>query len=324
MLSWLADPNVWIGLVTLTALELVLGIDNVIFIAILAGRLPKQDQAKARRLGLTGALITRIGFLLAITWIMGLTGTLFAAIGHEFSGRDVILIVGGLFLIGKATFEIHSKLEGVEQHHEAKMYAALWAVVAQIMVVDIVFSIDSVITAVGMVQSLGIMIAGGRFDPVIPGNTTVPVRISNVAFVESVTLDLNTDADYSDHKDNLKDLADFSLLGRITNNTANPVDVEFWITKTPSHLTTVPALNSDPTAVKIWGPLSLAANESKQIDWDASAGLFTAAGRAALQDEVRNQNGGDATFTLYAVGAEGTFDFTIQGGVLVLVLDAGL
>ena len=159
MLSWLADPNVWIGLVTLTALELVLGIDNVIFIAILAGRLPKQDQAKARRLGLTGALITRIGFLLAITWIMGLTGTLFAAIGHEFSGRDVILIVGGLFLIGKATFEIHSKLEGVEQHHEAKRYAALWAVVAQIMVVDIVFSIDSVITAVGMVQSVGIMIA---------------------------------------------------------------------------------------------------------------------------------------------------------------------
>ncbi|MHB0963423.1 MAG: TerC family protein [Gemmatimonadaceae bacterium] len=159
MLSWLADPNVWIGLVTLTALELVLGIDNVIFIAILAGKLPKAEQGKARKLGLTGALVTRIAFLLSITWIMGLTGSLFTAMGREFTGRDLILILGGLFLIGKATFEIHSKLEGAEHHHETKVKAALWAVVAQIMVVDIVFSIDSVITAVGMVQNVGIMIA---------------------------------------------------------------------------------------------------------------------------------------------------------------------
>ncbi len=113
MLTWLADPNAWVGLVTLTALELVLGIDNVIFIAILAGKLPKSEQAKARRLGLTGALVTRVAFLLSITWIMGLTGNLFTALGREISGRDLILIVGGLFLIGKATFEIHSKLEGV-------------------------------------------------------------------------------------------------------------------------------------------------------------------------------------------------------------------
>lgn len=159
MLSWLADPNVWIGLVTLTALELVLGIDNIIFIAILAGKLPKGEQAKARRLGLTGALVTRIAFLLSITWIMGLTGSLFSAMGRAFTGRDLILIVGGLFLIGKATFEIHSKLEGVEHHHESAVKTSLWAVVAQIMVVDIVFSVDSVITAVGMVKQVEIMIA---------------------------------------------------------------------------------------------------------------------------------------------------------------------
>jgi predicted tellurium resistance membrane protein TerC len=159
MIDWLADPNVWIGLVTLTALELVLGIDNVIFIAILAGKLPKAEQGRARRLGLSGALVTRIAFLLSITWIMGLTGSLFTMMGREISGRDLILIVGGLFLIGKATFEIHSKLEGVEHHHEAAVRASLWAVVAQIMVIDIVFSVDSVITAVGMVQNVSIMIA---------------------------------------------------------------------------------------------------------------------------------------------------------------------
>lgn len=159
MLAWLSDPTVWIGLLTLTALELVLGIDNIIFIAILAGKLPKGEQPKARRLGLTGALLTRIAFLLSIAWIMGLTGALFTAMGREITGRDLILIVGGLFLIGKATFEIHSKLEGVEEHHETKVRASLWAVVAQIMVVDIVFSVDSVITAVGMVPHVEIMIA---------------------------------------------------------------------------------------------------------------------------------------------------------------------
>jgi predicted tellurium resistance membrane protein TerC len=160
MPSWIADPNIWIGLVTLTALELVLGIDNIIFIAILAGKLPKGQQLKARRLGLTGALLTRVLFLLSITWIMGLTGALFTAMGRAISGRDLILIVGGLFLIGKATYEIHSKLEGTEhQQGDVKVRAALWAVVAQIMVVDIVFSIDSVITAVGMVKEVWVMIA---------------------------------------------------------------------------------------------------------------------------------------------------------------------
>ncbi len=159
MSSWLADPNVWIGLVTLTVLELVLGIDNIIFIAILAGKLPAREQPKARRLGLMGALVTRILLLLSITWIMGLTGALFAVMGRAFSGRDLILIAGGLFLIGKATYEIHSKLEGVEHAGGAAgAKDALWAVVAQIMVVDIVFSIDSVITAVGMVRELSVMI----------------------------------------------------------------------------------------------------------------------------------------------------------------------
>jgi predicted tellurium resistance membrane protein TerC len=160
MFNWLSDPNAWIGLVTLTALELVLGIDNIIFIAILAGKLPKDEQPKARRLGLTGALLTRVLFLLSISWIMGLTGALFSAMGREFTGRDMILIVGGLFLIGKATYEIHSKLEGAEHAHgDAKARGVLWAVVAQIMVVDIVFSVDSVITAVGMVKDVSVMIA---------------------------------------------------------------------------------------------------------------------------------------------------------------------
>ena len=159
MFSWFADPNAWIGLVTLTALELVLGIDNIIFIAILAGKLSKAEQPKARRLGLMGALVTRIAFLLSISWIMGLTGSLFTMMGRAVTGRDLILIIGGLFLIGKSTYEIHSKLEGAEHHADApKARGALWAVVAQIMVVDIVFSIDSVITAVGMVQHLSVMI----------------------------------------------------------------------------------------------------------------------------------------------------------------------
>jgi predicted tellurium resistance membrane protein TerC len=150
---------VWIGLVTLTALELVLGIDNIIFIAILAGKLPAREQPKARRLGLIGALFTRIAFLLSITWIMGLTGNLFTAFGREVSGRDLILIVGGLFLIAKATYEIHSRLEGAEHTRTMQVKTVMLAVVAQIMVIDIVFSVDSVITAVGMVQHVEIMIA---------------------------------------------------------------------------------------------------------------------------------------------------------------------
>ncbi|MFN0098469.1 MAG: TerC family protein [Gemmatimonadaceae bacterium] len=159
-MEWLTDPQIYVGLLTLTALELVLGIDNIIFIAILASRLPVDEQSRARKLGLSGALVTRILFLLSISWIMRLERPLFTVMDNGFSGRDLILIIGGLFLIGKATFEIHSKLEG--GHEESQGTAArvtLFAVVSQIMVVDIVFSIDSVITAVGMVSNVGVMIA---------------------------------------------------------------------------------------------------------------------------------------------------------------------
>jgi predicted tellurium resistance membrane protein TerC len=158
-MEWLTDPQVLVGLVTLTALELVLGIDNIIFIAILASRLPKEQQPRARQLGLMGALVTRILFLLSISWIMRLERPLFTLLENPFSGRDLILILGGLFLIGKATFEIHGKLEGGHGERAVKRTGAtMMAVVAQIMVVDIVFSIDSVITAVGMVQQVWVMI----------------------------------------------------------------------------------------------------------------------------------------------------------------------
>jgi predicted tellurium resistance membrane protein TerC len=155
----LSDPNAWIGLLTLSALEIVLGIDNIIFISILSGKLPAPDQPKARKLGLAGAFVTRVLLLLSIAWIIKLTRPLFSVFGHGVSGRDLILIAGGLFLIGKATFEIHGKLEGEEHESEvARAARSLIKVVAQIMVVDIVFSLDSVITAVGMVDDVKIMI----------------------------------------------------------------------------------------------------------------------------------------------------------------------
>ena len=159
-MEWLSDPNAWIGLLTLSALEIVLGIDNIIFISILSGKLPAPDQPKARKLGLAGAFVTRVLLLLSIAWIVKLTRPLFSVLGHGVSGRDLILIAGGLFLIGKATFEIHGKLEGEEHDGDAATRAArsLFKVVAQIMVVDIVFSLDSVITAVGMVDDVKIMI----------------------------------------------------------------------------------------------------------------------------------------------------------------------
>ena len=163
-LSWLSDPNAWLGLVTLTALEIVLGIDNIIFISILAGKLPPADQGKARKLGLMGAFVTRILLLLSIAWVVRLTRPLFELFGHGVSGRDLILIVGGLFLIAKATFEIHGRIEEAghgESAEEAKARAArsLIKIVAQIMLIDIVFSLDSVITAVGMVDQVSIMVA---------------------------------------------------------------------------------------------------------------------------------------------------------------------
>jgi predicted tellurium resistance membrane protein TerC len=151
-MEWLADPQVWIAFATLTVLELVLGIDNVIFISILSGRLPKETQARARYIGLSLALVMRVILLLSLTWIMGLTSDLFSVFGYGISGRDLILLIGGLFLIAKSTHEIHGSLEGEEGHETKKVYASFTSVIIQITLLDIVFSLDSVITAVGMVS----------------------------------------------------------------------------------------------------------------------------------------------------------------------------
>lgn len=158
-MDWITDPQIWISLVTLTALEIVLGIDNVVFISILAGKLPHNQQENARRLGLTLALVTRILLLCGIVWMTKLTTPLFAVFGHEFSGRDLILLAGGLFLIGKSTHEIHEKLEGEDGRVTTRIAPTFTSVIVQILLLDIVFSLDSVITAVGMVRQIGVMIA---------------------------------------------------------------------------------------------------------------------------------------------------------------------
>jgi predicted tellurium resistance membrane protein TerC len=159
MPDWLTNPQIWIGLVTLTSLEIVLGIDNIIFISILAGKLPADQQNKARQTGLALAMFVRIALLFSLSWIIGLTAPLFSIIGQEVSGRDLILLLGGLFLLAKSTYEIHERLEGAEGHASAKVKAAFWSVIVQILLLDIVFSLDSVITAVGMVDELPVMIA---------------------------------------------------------------------------------------------------------------------------------------------------------------------
>ena len=159
-MSLLSDPQAWISLLTLSVLEVVLGIDNIIFISILSGKLPESQQPRARSFGLAGAFGTRVLLLLSITWVMRLTQPLLNLLGRDLSGRDLILLVGGLFLIGKATTEIHHKLEGPEDGEITTRAArSLWMTVAQIMVIDIVFSLDSVITAVGMASDVRIMIA---------------------------------------------------------------------------------------------------------------------------------------------------------------------
>jgi predicted tellurium resistance membrane protein TerC len=155
----LTSPEAWIALATLTALEVVLGIDNIIFISILAGKLPEQERARARVLGLALAMLTRIALLLSLTWIMRLTTPLFAILGRELSGRDLILIVGGLFLVAKSTHEIHDKLEGPAETSARKAANSFGGVLITIMLLDIVFSLDSVITAVGMANHVAIMIA---------------------------------------------------------------------------------------------------------------------------------------------------------------------
>jgi len=158
-MEWLTDPQLWIAFITLTVLELVLGIDNVIFISILSGKLPAEQQPRARFIGLSLALVMRVILLFSLSWVIGLTEPLFAVFGQEVSGRDLVLLIGGLFLIAKSTHEIHGSLEGEEGEASRKVYAGFTAVIVQIMLLDIVFSLDSVITAVGMVNNLWIMIA---------------------------------------------------------------------------------------------------------------------------------------------------------------------
>jgi len=158
-MEWLLDPQAWIALVTLTALEIVLGVDNIIFISIVVGRLPEAQRPLARTLGLGFAMFTRIALLLSLVWVMTLTEPLFSIIGREISGRDLILIGGGLFLLWKSVHEIHNALEGEEEEHAAAaMRAGFAAVIVQIAIIDIVFSLDSVITAVGMVEQVPIMV----------------------------------------------------------------------------------------------------------------------------------------------------------------------
>jgi predicted tellurium resistance membrane protein TerC len=157
-MEWITDPQAWIALVTLTALEIVLGIDNVVFIAILAAKLPPEQQEKARRLGLGLAMFIRIALLFSISWIIKLTAPIFSIWEHEISGRDLILIAGGLFLLAKSTHEIHQKLEGEEGHGSARVRPSFRGVIVQILLLDIVFSLDSVITAVGMVDKIGVMV----------------------------------------------------------------------------------------------------------------------------------------------------------------------
>jgi predicted tellurium resistance membrane protein TerC len=157
--GWTSSVDGWVSLFTLSVLEIVLGIDNVVFVSILAGKLRAEERERARKLGMFLAMFIRIGLLGAITWVMGLTATLFSVLGHDFSGRDLILIFGGLFLIAKSTHEIHLKLEGDDASGSTRQAATFTSVIVQILLLDIVFSLDSVITAVGMADHLAVMIA---------------------------------------------------------------------------------------------------------------------------------------------------------------------
>jgi predicted tellurium resistance membrane protein TerC len=157
--DWLTSTETWIALATLTALEIVLGIDNIIFISILAGKLPEDQQARARQLGLIAALVSRIALLFSLSWVVRLTAPLFTVVGIAISGRDLILLLGGLFLLAKATHEIHERLEGEAGHTVTEARPSFASVILQVMLLDVVFSLDSVITAVGMVDELAIMIA---------------------------------------------------------------------------------------------------------------------------------------------------------------------
>ena len=157
-MEWITSPEGWIALLTLTVLEIVLGIDNIVFISILAGKLPLAQRERARKLGLSLAMLMRVGLLLSITWVMQLTSPLFTVAGQEISGRDLILLVGGLFLLAKSTHEIHVNLEGDVGEGNASVASSFGAVIVQILLLDIVFSLDSVITAVGMAEDVAVMV----------------------------------------------------------------------------------------------------------------------------------------------------------------------
>ncbi|HET9910698.1 MAG TPA: TerC family protein [Anaerolineales bacterium] len=173
--SWIAQPETWIAFITLVALELVLGVDNVIFISILASKLPQHQQQRARTTGIAAAVVTRI-MLLSLIYVMAeLTAPIFSIFGIGISGRDLVLLAGGLFLLWKSVHEIHQKLEGEEGHASAKVAAAFWSVIVQIMLLDIVFSLDSVITAVGMVDHIEIMIAAVVIAAVVMVFTSGPL-----------------------------------------------------------------------------------------------------------------------------------------------------
>lgn len=159
MLELLSDPQIWLAFLTLTALELVLGIDNIIFISILVDKLPAHQRETARKIGLFGAMFMRIGLLMILAWIVGLKATLFTVFGQPFSGRDIVLLLGGLFLIWKSVGEIHESMEGAHDTQRNIVHASFVSIIVQIMLIDIVFSLDSIITAVGMVDQVAVMIA---------------------------------------------------------------------------------------------------------------------------------------------------------------------
>lgn len=199
-MGWLSDPQVWVGLATLTALEIVLGIDNIIFIAILADKLPPHQQARARRIGLGLAMVSRIGLLFSLTWIMRLAEPLFTIITLEISGRDIVLIAGGLFLLAKSTLEIHDKLEGEEGRSARPIRTSFKAVIVQIALLDMVFSLDSVITAIGLANQLFIMVAAvvaavifmmvfvGRLNEFVEGHPTIKILALSFLLLVGLTL----------------------------------------------------------------------------------------------------------------------------------------
>src|SRR2546427_4632890 len=158
-MDWILDPQAWIAFATLVALEIVLGVDNIVFISILAGKLPARQQNRGRNVGLASALVMRVILLFSLSWVIALTAPLFTVLAQEISGRDLILLAGGLFLLAKATFEIHENLEGERGHASAKVTPTFTSVIVQIFLLDAVFSLDSVITAIGMVEQIEIMIA---------------------------------------------------------------------------------------------------------------------------------------------------------------------